>query len=395
MKHVSIVGIGMGAETVTREGYRAIEKADALVGASRMLEPFVPLQKQAYGEYLPDRVADVVSGSAHRSFAVLVSGDTGFYSAAEGLAAALCDFDVTLIPGVSSLSYFFAKLNRPWQGAKLLSCHGREANLADAVRRNRLTFALTGKNMDTLAARLEDAGFGDLTATVGENLGAPDERILALPVFKLRGAAVGPLAVLLVENPGFDGRVRLGIPDGEFLRGGVPMTKSEVRAVTLSKLSLRPDAVCCDVGAGTGSVTVEMALCVHEGRVFAIDKNEEAIALVRENCRAFHIGNVFPVLGSAPDALEGLPRLDAAFIGGSGGDMGGIVSALLSNNPQIRIVINAIALESAAAAIDAFKRNNLQPEIVQVGCARARAAGGLHMMTAENPVFVISGGGHE
>lgn len=395
MKHISIVGIGMGTDTSTQAGLQAVQDAEALVGAQRMLDAFAALQKPAYAEYIPNRVSDVISASEHARFAVLVSGDTGFYSAADSLTAALAAYDVSLIPGVSSLSYFFAKLHRPWQDAKLVSCHGRDANLIDAVRRNRLTFALTGGNANALAVRLADAGFGGLTAHVGENLGAANERIFTLPVSELQDAGVGPLAVLLIENPDFDSRVRFGIPDDEFVRSDVPMTKSEVRAVTLSRLSLRPGDIGCDIGAGTGSVTVEMALAAYESRVFAVDRNEEALALVRQNCKAFHIGNVSPIRGDAPDALAGLPRLDAAFIGGSGGHMRDIVSTLLLNNPDIRIAVNAIALESAVAAVDVFRENGLAPEIVQIGCARGKAAGALHMMTAQNPVFIVSGGGHE
>lgn len=395
MKHVSIVGVGMNAETVTQTGWKAIQSADVLMGSARMLELFVSQQKPQISEYLPERVAGAIAESECKFFVVLVSGDTGFYSAAEGLAAALTGFDVRLIPSVSSVSYFFARTGRSWQDAKLLSCHGRDANLADAVRRNRLTFVLTGGNINALAARLMDAGFGGLTAHVGENLGLQDERIFSLPVSQLQNAAVGTLAVLLIENPDFDSRVRFGIADDAFTRGDVPMTKSEVRAVTLSKLSLKPNAVCCDVGAGTGSVTIEMAMAAYEGCVYAIDKDEKSLKLVRENCRAFHIGNVTLIPGAAPDALLGLPKLDAAFVGGSGGSMHGIVSVLLCNNPDIRIVANAVALESVSAAVDAISINGLQPEVVQINCARARTSGGLHMMAAQNPVFIISGGGHE
>lgn len=395
MKHVSIIGIGMSADTVTQEGFAAIQNADALIGAQRMVDAFASIQKPCYTEYLPGCVAGVVAGSEHQRFAVLVSGDTGFYSAADGLASILSDYHVTIIPGISSLSYFFAHIKQPWQDAKLISCHGRNANLTDAVRRNRLTFALTGGNVNALAAQLADAGFGALTAHIGENLGSSDERIFPLTVTELCDAAVGSLAVLMVENPGYDGRVRFGISDEEFIRGGAPMTKSEARAITMSKLALWPNAVCCDVGAGTGSVTVEMALAAYEGHVYAIDKDEKSIELVKQNCRAFHVGNVSTICGIAPNALTDLPTLDAAFIGGTGGSMQEIVSALLRNNPHIRIVANAVALESAVAAIDAFSQNKRTPDVVQVSCARAKAAGKLHMMTAQNPIFIISGGGHE
>ncbi|MEA5066702.1 MAG: cobalamin biosynthesis bifunctional protein CbiET, partial [Eubacteriales bacterium] len=122
-------------------------------------------------------------------------------------------------------------------------------------------------------------------------------------------------------------------------------------------------------------------------------QKEEAVSLIAENCRRFHIGNVTPILGGAPEALEELPPLDAAFIGGSGGAMAGIFEAILSKNPSARVVVNAVALETLNAALAAFKAHGIAPEIIQLGAARAKNAGGLNMMLAQNPVFILSGGG--
>ena len=393
MKSVTIVGIGMGADTVTAEGLRAVERAQALLGAPRMLGAFAHAGRPVYPVYAPDAVCKVIEGSGLERFVVLVSGDTGFFSAAEGLAAALAACDVRLIPGVSSIAYFFARLRQPWQQAALVSCHGRSANFVDVVRRNRLTFALTGGQVDALARSLADAGLGGLAATVGENLGAADERIFTLRADELAQTPARKLAVLLVDNPDADARVRCGIPDEEFMRGDAPMTKAEVRAVSMSRLALRPDAVCCDIGAGTGSVTVEMALAAHAGHVYAVEQQQEALALVEGNCRRFHIGNVTRVAGRAPEALSDLPPLDAAFVGGSGGAMAGIFDAILLKNPRARIVVNAIALETLNAALAAFAAHGIAPEVMQLGAARAKRAGDLHMMTALNPVFILSGGG--
>ena len=393
MKSVSIVGMGMGADTVTGDGLRAVERAETLLGAPRMLSAFSCFDKPSYVEYEPEKVKALLDESELSRFAVLVSGDTGFFCAADGLITALSGYEVKLIPGVSSVSYFLAKLKRPWQDAALISCHGRGTNLVDIVRRNRLTFALTGGNIDVLAKGLIEAGYGGLTATVGENLGGENERIFTLPVNELIKASIAKLSVLLLENPNADARTRFGIPNEEFIRGNVPMTKSEVRAVSLSRLALSPDAVCCDIGAGTGSVTVEMALAAYNGHVYAVDQNEEAVSLIAENCRRFHIGNVTPMLGSAPEALFSLPPLDAAFIGGCGGAMEDVFAAVLLKNPYARIVVNAITLETLYAAVEAFKAHDIVPEIVQLNAARAKPAGGLHMMLAQNPVFIVSGGG--
>ena len=351
MKTVWIIGIGMGPDTVTAEGLRAIEQADMLIGAKRMVAGYAHLGKPSTAEYAPGRVAEIVREHAHANFAVLVSGDVGFYSAAEGLLRALDCYEVRLIPGISSFHYFFARLQKPWQNAAAISCHGRESNLVDTVRRNGCTFALTGGNVSMLAGALEQAGFGGLTAYVGEDLGMETEKIFSCPVRELPVQPVGSLAVLVVENPDADASIRTGISDDEFVRGAVPMTKAEVRAVILSKLGLVPDDICVDVGAGTGSVTVEMALSAWRGHVYAIDKNEEAVGLIRENCAAFHIGNVTPLLGDALEKLKKLPAVDAAFIGGSGGEMRELVRVILEKNPAARIVISAIALESVSGAI--------------------------------------------
>ena len=247
--------------------------------------------------------------------------------------------------------------------------------------------------MAELAEVLCRAGFGQLTVQVGENMGMAGESIRATTVAELTGADVGSLAVLRIENPAPDSRVRFGIADGEFVRGDVPMTKAEIRAVTMSKLLPRPDDVCCDVGCGTGSVTVELALAAWRGHVYAVDRNEEAVALTEKNCAAFHLGNVTVRHGGAPEALEELPPLDVVFVGGSGKNMSAIFDTVLGKNPHARIVVNAIALESVQAALGAFAAHGLTAEVVQVGVSAAKTVAGLHMMMAQNPIFIISGGG--
>lgn len=393
MKTVWIIGAGMGPDTVTQEGLRAIQGADVLLGAKRMLAGFSYLGKPSIEQYIPQQVATSVRTSQSQRFAVLVSGDVGFFSAAQGLVQALDFCRVELVSGISSLHYFFARLQLPWQDAAAVSCHGRSCNLADTVRRNRLTFALTGGNIPELVAKLLQADFGDLQVFVGENLGMGNERIFSCPVHQLKEHTVGSLAVLLIQNPAASAQVPTGIPDGQFIRGAVPMTKAEVRAVILSKLNLKPETVCVDVGAGTGSVTVEMALAAWKGRVFAVERNPEALPLIQQNCKKFHIGNVESICGSAPEALEALPAVDAAFIGGSGGTLREIISALFAKNPAVRIVVSAITLESIDAAIEGFQSLGISPEVIQIGVSRAKKAGGLHLLMAQNPIFIFSGGG--
>ena len=303
----------------------------------------------------------------------------------------LKDYGPNLITGISSVSYFFAKCSLPWKDANLISCHGLDAYIVSSVRRNEYTFALTGKNIPQLQKELVKYGFGDLKVWVGENLGSEEESIQETRISELAGREFSSLTVLIIENPDFDSRIRTGIPDEEFIRGKVPMTKSEVRAVCLSKLALSPSDIAYDIGCGTGSVTIEMAFAAYDGKVYAFDKNEEAIALLNENCEKFHIDNVEAICGLAPDCLNDLPVPDLAFIGGSSGNMDEIVSYLYGINSKIRFVITAVTLENAMAGLESLKNVGIRGDIVQVAVSKGKKIADLHMLIAQNPIFVISG----
>lgn len=393
MKQLTIVGVGVGPDSLTPSARRAIESAQVLCGAPRLLADWAHDGKPAYPYYTPAKIAPLLAESDAERFAVLVSGDVGFFSAAASLCRELTDVAVRMEPGISSLHYFFARLCRPWQEAAAISCHGRQANLVDTVRRNAVTFALTGGNAAALGDALTRAGFGHLSVTVGQRLGLPGESITRHTAAELTALPTDPLTVLLIDNPAPDASCPTGMDDAAFIRGEVPMTKSAVRAVTMSKLRLSPDAVCCDVGAGTGSVTVEMALSAWRGHVYAIDKSPAAIDLIQQNCAAFHIGNVTPLPGDALEQFQALPPMDAVFIGGSGGEMEALIAAAVAKNPAVRLVVNAIALETVQQAMSAFAARGIAPEIVQLSCAESRAVGRVHMLTAQNPIFILSGGG--
>ena len=393
-KNITIIGTGIGAGTMTAEALEAVGRAEVLLGSPRMLEIFSGTSKPAYPEYLPNDVAARIRSENAGEFAVLVSGDVGFYSAAASLCEALDGYPIRLIPGISVVSAFFAKLGLPWQDAAFVSAHGRKTNVVDAVRRSRMTFCLTGDNVCKLGAALDEAGFGGAVTYVGENLGLGCERIYKTKAEALICGTFPSLTVLLFVNEDFDNRTASGLADSIFSRvDGIPMTKSEIRAVVMSKLRLRPDFICYDIGAGTGSVTAEMALSAYYGQVYAIERRGDAIPLINQNCRSLHIGNVTVICGHAPDALRPLPAPDAVFIGGNGGEPGAIINAVLEKNRKTRIVMTAVTLESVTTGLKEFNNAGLEPEIVQVSVARAKAAGGMHLMEAQNPVTILSAGG--
>lgn len=395
-------GTASGSEGLTVSARRVLEQADVFFGAPRMLELVRDLRKPAYPVYKPDDISRVLRETQPEAdrVAVLLSGDVGFYSGAAGLCRVFGEtggWDIRLEPGVSSLSAFCARLRLPWQDVAVVSMHGTDQNVVDCVRRNRHTFCLCGNNAAQVAEQLSRAGLSDVTVDVGENLGLPGDRVSRMPVETLRRAKTASLTVLLIANPDPDDRQRTGINDEAFLRKEeIPMTKSEVRAVALSRLRLSPGSVCCDVGAGTGSVTVEMALAAYKGRVYGIEPKAEALALLDENCKRFRIGNVTPVPGFAPDALISLPPPDAAFIGGSGGKLTDIVTLLCDKNPDVRLVITAVTVETAGEALRILESMELRDlEMTQISVARARNIGGVHMLAAQNPVTVLSAGGKE
>ena len=200
------------------------------------------------------------------------------------------------------------------------------------------------------------------------------------------------LALVLVENPDAKSAVLTqGRPDGDFLRTEVPMTKSEVRAVTLSKLRLTKNALCWDVGAGTGSVSLEMAEVCEDGMVYAIERKPEACDLIEQNKKHLGVTNVTVVPGTAPDALRDLPAPTHVFIGGSGGELKDIMALVLEKNPSARIVVNTVTAETFAAALDAVKTLPVRDvEIVELSVSRGRKVGNYHLMTAQNPVYLFS-----
>ena len=393
MKEINIIGMGMSEKTITAEALELIIEADILIGAKRLINEFSHMNKPSFNAYLSNDILEIIEKTDAEKIAILVSGDVGFYSAAEKLVDVLKDYDPNLVSGISSVSYFFAKCSLPWKDANLISCHGLDTNIVSSVRRNRYTFALTGKNIPELQKELVKYGFGDLKVWIGENLGSDEESIQESKISDLEGMEFSSLTVLIIENPDFDSRIRTGIPDEEFIRGKVPMTKSEVRAVCLSKLSLSPTDIAYDIGFGTGSVTIEMAFSAYDGKVYAFDKNEEAIALLEQNCQKFHLDNVEAICGLAPECLKDLPVPDVAFIGGSSGNMDEIVSYLYGINNKMRFVITAVTLENAMAGLDSLKNVGISGDIVQVAVSKGRQIGDLHMLMAQNPIFIISGSG--
>ncbi len=389
---------GGGQETMTAECAAALRNARCILGAKRLLEHLPRgCTDNRIAAVRAQELLDAILGQ-QGGCVVVFSGDAGFYSGARGLLPLLAQrgIPVQVLPGVSSVQLFAARLGRPWQDWELVSAHGVDCNVIGAVSRGKPAFFLTGGALGPgeLCRMLADAGLGFLPVAVGENLSGPEEKITTSTAAELAGRSFASLSVLLAEPaPRFERRSP-GLPDGMFVRGQAPMTKQEVRAAALAKLGVGPSDVLWDVGAGTGSVSVELALSAPEGQVFAVECDEDACALVRENKRKFSTWNLQLVEGKAPQALAGLPAPDAVFIGGTKGGMEDIVGQVLAKNENARICISAIALETLSAAVTALEKHGLEADVAQIAVSRTRPAGKLHLLMANNPTFLITGERH-
>lgn len=395
---VFIAGIGPGSEALqTQEVRAAIERADCLIGARRMLDAVARPQQLTIDAIAPEAIATHIAQHPECGvFCVVMSGDTGFYSGTKKLLPLLKACRVQVLPGLSSMSYLCARLGVSYEDAVPVSLHGRDFDIAREVRRRRKVFTLVGGDggMQALCERLTQAGLGHVRIAVGERLSYPDEAITRGTAQELRSHTFDKLSAALIENDTPGEIVTPGLPDEAFLRNLepgklVPMTKSEVRSICLSKLRLTPNAVCWDVGAGTGSVSIEMARLCADGTVYAIEKNEQALALLEQNKEAFSASNMQIIPGSAPEVCRALPAPTHAFLGGTSGSVRDILALLLEKNPRVRIVATAVTLESVSALSSCMADFEIA-ECVSVQVSKAAALGQYHLMQAQNPVYIFT-----
>ena len=399
MLQVKVIGIGPGnPELLTGEAQKALATCTLLAGDKRMLSQLESSGKRLFPTIKTAELVEIAKAADPERdiLGILVSGDVGFFSLAQTIAGKLPDCRVERYCGISSLVYFAAKLGLAWEDAKIISMHGRNQNLVRAVRENKKVFALTGgeNSVARLCAELTAHGLGALQVYAGESLSYSEEKLSRGTAAELAGQTFSSLAVMFVLNPqpvqAFSTRVH-GLDDSLFLRGKAPMTKQEVRSVSISKLNPARDAVLYDVGAGTGSCSVEMALQAPLGKVYALEQKEEALGLLAENKKLFGTENLEIVPGEASASIPALTAPDGAFIGGSSGNMAAILDLLYAKNPACRIVINVIALETLAAVISYYQQKaGYTLDVVQIFAAENKKLGRYNLMMAQNPIYVIT-----
>lgn len=387
MKKISIIGIGMdGIKTLTKEADDAINSADILIGAKRITDAY---DKEKFISCKSAEIADFIKTCDYQNIAVLMSGDCGFYSGAKKLLPLLTDYEVNVICGISSPVYFCSKVNESWNDVKFISLHGRGNSIARNVASNKKTFFLLGGDITAgdICNTLCGYGLGEVKVHIGENLAYDDERIISGTAEDFKDIKTGTLTVMLVINENYEKSLKSCIPDGDFIRGKVPMTKAEVRGICVSGMEIESDSICWDIGAGTGSVSVETAMRCPEGKVYAVERNDEAVDLIDENKHKFKCDNIEIIKGDIKDIINDLPAPDCVFIGGSGGNLEEVINTAYNKNKNAKITVTAVSLETLFKACEALK----DAEITQVSVTRTKKISDYTMLSAENPIYIIRG----
>lgn len=400
---ITLAGMGMGGENcLTVAARKAICSADVLLGAERLLD-CCKGEAEKYPFYRVEEILPYLRGIGGKKIVILFSGDSGFYSGCTSVYKALnkeieegrLRASLRILPGISSVAFLASCIGESYDNADISSMHGKDLyNLVRRVRASRKMFLLTSgvKDVNRIGRLLEEAGMTKCRVVAGYQLTYGDQEIRTCTPGQCRELNAKGLYTCFIKNPEAEQRrVTHGIEDGEFIRDKIPMTKEEVREVSICKLKLHRKAVVYDIGSGTGSVAVEMAALSDDIQVYAIERRREGVSLIEANRKKFGLENIFVTDGEAPEGLLGLPAATHAFIGGSGGRLREILDVLRQINPRMRVVVNAVSMETICEMREALRQYMVEKEeIVHLQVSRARKAGNYHLMQAGNPVWICA-----
>jgi precorrin-6Y C5,15-methyltransferase (decarboxylating) len=405
---IPILGIGGdGVAGLTARSRQHLAEADLVLASDEVLNllPDVKAQRHRIGSDLQDVLETIRTHLGGKKIVIVAAGDPLFY----GVARYLCDklgkelFDI--VPHVSSMQLAFARIKESWEDAYLSDVGNR--NIDDVIDRIRSAetvglFTSEQHGPPEIAREVLARGIDYFRAYVCENLGGPDERVTQAELTEIAGMQFDPLNVLILKrkpnraDAPRAGRalMRFGNPDEVFAqsrpKSGL-ITQAEVRALALAQMDLQPGSVAWDVGAGSGSVAIEAAQLVAPGIVYAIEQEAPDYHLMLANLETFRIKNVKPVFGMAPAVFQGLPRPDAIFIGGNGGEVARLLrssfDALRSGG---RLVINVGTLEMLWAVYEVVKRLAAAVQVQLVSIARGVEQMETLRFESVNPTFLLT-----
>ena len=403
---IVVVGIGAdGPAGLSAEARDHVVRARLLAGGQRHLAffPDEPGRERLTIDADLERVVRVIGEQpADRKIVVLASGDPLCFGIGRRLRDAFGKDRLVFLPTVGSIALAFARLKEPWDDATLVSLHGRPADaLFDAIRRGATKIAvLTDATNDPAAIgrMLCEANLDDcFDLHVCECLGSPTERVSTWRPEAIGDQRFDPLnVVVLMRRPGtrMPALPVIGLPV-EAIRhrgnGQGMITKPEVRLIVLAQLALGPEDVLWDIGAGSGSVSLEAARLAPRLRVFAVERDAGMFdRILSDNIRDFRLRNLTPVAGEAPEILRELPDPDAIFVGGSGGRLEEILDAVLTRlRPGGRLVVNCVTMQTLTTTWRIFESRGLRPEVTSVQIARSRPLGTLDSLEPDRPIFIV------
>ena len=396
---ITIAGAGTGSEShLTPEVKEAINDSDVVFASSRFAE-LIPRHKTFHALTNFSKAFELIASMRDSRVLILVSGDPGIYSLLHLVKRRFPDEEINVLPGISSLQVICAYACEKWDDAKVLSGHGRELSLGkflNAVERNRVTILFCDSVISpTWACKNLAWNMLNIEVFIGENLGSKDAKISHGIPEELVNCECAELSIMLIKNNNVYKPVNLR--DKDFIREhNIVMTNENVRAVILSKLGLDNDSIFWDIGAGTGSVSIEVANNFPDCEIHAIERKPEAAELISHNAKKFHVHNINIYNDRALQVIETLPKPSHVFIGGSDGELTGILNYLagLKNSTtadrNIRVVVACVTLENFNVAYE-FMKGMKDFEVVQISVTSSKSLkAGLTLMSANNPVMILS-----
>jgi len=409
MKPISIIGMGLSPANLTSTHIRLIEEADVLVGGKRHLEFFrnSSAEKKEIDKNLKDILKYIRNRKEGQDIVVLASGDPLFFGIGSFLVRSLGAENVRVHPNITSVAAAFSRLREPWHDVQVISIHGRfSQEILNVFAKKDKIAVLTDpeKNpawlanflienhirdfrmcvLEQLGTDAEHFGWHDLRQAAGRQFADPNIAVLwRIPLLPEHGQRATKTSVQL----------HIGMQDENYEHEKGLITKAEVRAVTLSKLRLHSsDHTLWDMGAGSGSVSIEASLFIKKGKIFALEQKHDRIKQIEKNKNRFGISNLKVVQAELPGGMEELPKPDRIFIGGGGKNLRKIITAAADHLRQEGVmVINTVLLQNMEAALSALKAVGFRTDIIQIQISKGRDMPWGERLEAQNPVWIISG----
>lgn len=399
---VIVIGTGLSADDLTAKHQDIIAGADILIGGRRHLACFKdhPGMQKEITRDIPELTDFIRRRFRTHQIVVLASGDPLLFGIGSVIIDALGPDHVEIHPNISSVAAAFSRIKEPWQEARIISMHGKkaESSLIAAVAESPLVAVLTDptRNPAWIAALLLRHQLHRITICVLEQLGTASEKISRhSPEEAAKMTFSEPNVVVLKQIsglPSVSSGLHLGMPDDAYDHENGLITKAEIRAISLAKLTLLPHHVLWDLGAGSGSIGIEASLLIPRGSIVAIEKHPERIRNIKHNRLQYGVRNMEIRQAVLPDGLEALPAPDRIFIGGGGRNLETIIrSAAGYLKPDGIIVVNTVLMDNLTAALTTLKELDFSTETTQVQASRGKDMPWSQRFEAQNPVWIIRG----